>query len=87
MTVSLVVDKVMVAVTGMVTASLPQSKVMTPALPTAVSSALNVQLAAVPVPTTVVGLETLAAWPFVGTPAWQEPFGFPQGLALPGMSG
>ena len=65
----------------MVTGSLPQLKVMTPPLPTAVLSALKVQLAAVPVPITEVGVETSAGWPLVGTPAVHDPLGFP---AIPG---
>src|SRR5450432_3511004 len=77
MTVFLVVGRFMVAVIGMVTAPLPQLKVMTPPEVTAALSALNVQLAAVPVPTTVVGFETSAGFPFVGTPALQEPLGLP----------
>src|SRR5450432_111421 len=79
MTVFLVVGGFLVAVIGMVTAPLPQMKVMTPPEVTAALSALNVQLAAVPVPTTVVGFETSAGFPFVGTPALQEPLGLPAG--------
>jgi hypothetical protein len=41
---------------------------------------LNEQLDALPVPTTVVGLDVSAGCPLAGTPALQEPFGFP---ALP----
>jgi hypothetical protein len=44
----------------MVTGEVPQSKVTTPPLVTAAASAASVQLAAVPVPTTVVGVETSA---------------------------
>jgi len=49
-----------VAVTLIVAGSLPQLKVMTPPFATAALSASNVQLAAVPLPTTVVGLDTSA---------------------------
>ena len=48
----------MVAVIGIVTGAVPQLNVMMPPLVTAVFRALNVQLAAVPVPTTDVGLDT-----------------------------
>jgi hypothetical protein len=47
-----------VEVTGMVTGALPQSKVMVPPFVTAAERALNVQLDAEPVPTTVAGCET-----------------------------
>ena len=77
MTVFLLVGRFMVAVIAMVTGALPQLKVMTPPLATAVLSALNVQLAAVPVPITEVGLETSAGWPVAGTPALHDPLGFP----------
>jgi hypothetical protein len=77
----LVIGRFIVAVTAMVVGAPPQLKVMTPPLPTAVVSALNVQLAAVPVPITDVGFETSAGWPLDGTPALQEPLGFP---AVPG---
>src|SRR5450755_437061 len=77
MTVFLLIGRFMVAVIGIVTAPLPQLKVMTPPSVTAVCSAPNVQLAAVPVPTTVVGLEMSAGWPLAGTPLLQEPFGLP----------
>jgi hypothetical protein len=76
----LVIGRFMVAVIAMVAGALPQLKVMTPPFPTAVLSALNVQLAAVPVPITV-GFETTAGWPLDGTPALHEPLGFP---AVPG---
>src|SRR5471030_2580175 len=79
MTVFLLVGRFMVAVIGMVTAPLPQLKVMTPPWVTAALSRLNVQLAGVPVPTTLVGFETSAGFPFVGTPALQEPLGLPAG--------
>ena len=65
------------AVTGMVTAPLPQLKVMTPPR---VAAGLELAEAAfpwLPVPTTVVGLETSAGWPLAGTPALHEPLGFP----------
>ena len=66
-----------VAVTGIVTAPSPQLNVMTPPAVAAACSALNVQLAAVPVPTTAVGLEVSAGCPFAGTPALHDPFGLP----------
>jgi len=59
-TVSVVVNKFKVAVTGIVTGEVPQLKVMTPPFATAELSELSVQLAAVPLPTTVVGCETFA---------------------------
>jgi hypothetical protein len=46
-------------------------------------SALKVQLCGVPVPTTVVGVETSTGLPLDGRPALQEPFGFPTGPMLP----
>jgi hypothetical protein len=72
-----------VAVTAIVTGALPQLNVMTPPLVTAALSALNVQLAALPVPTTVVGLEVSAGLPPVGMPALHEPSGFPAWLVVP----
>jgi hypothetical protein len=60
MVVLTLMGRFMVAVIGMVTGAVPQLNVMTPPRVTAVFSALNVQLAGVPVPTTVVGLETSA---------------------------
>jgi hypothetical protein len=62
-----------VAVTGIVTGAQPQLNVMTPPFATAASSAANVQLPAVPSPTTVVGFETSAGWPPAGTPAVHAP--------------
>ena len=59
------------------TGSAPQLNVMTPPAVTAVCSALNVQLAAVPVPTTAVGLDVSAGWPLAGTPALHDPLGLP----------
>lgn len=47
----------------------PQLKVITPPFATAATNASPVQLAAVPVPTTVVGVDTSAAWPSAGTGA------------------
>jgi hypothetical protein len=79
MTVFLFVGSSSVAVTGIVTGSLPQSKVMIPPWVTAALSASNVQLAAVPVPTTVVGLVVSAGCPLAGTPALHEPLGLPLG--------
>ena len=65
------------------TGALPQSKVMTPPLVTAACSWAKVQLAAVPVPTTVVGRETSAGCPCAGTPAVQWPLGFPACIVPP----
>src|SRR3982751_4837299 len=76
MTVFLVDGTFSVAVARIVTGSGPQLKVMTPPAVTAVWSALNVQLAAVPLPTTVAPA-VLTACAFAGTPALQDPFGFP----------
>jgi hypothetical protein len=45
-----------------IVAAPPQSNVTTPPLATATDSACSVHDAAVPVPTTVVGLETLTGW-------------------------
>jgi hypothetical protein len=50
---------------------------MTPPVATADCNAPNVQLAAVPFPTTVVGLDVLAACPSMGTPVLHEPLGLP----------
>src|SRR5580692_2292623 len=62
MTVSRVVGSSMVAVTVMVAGAAPQSKVTTPPLVSAADSRASVQDAAVPVPTTVAGWLTSAAW-------------------------
>jgi hypothetical protein len=83
MTVFLFVGTFKVAVTGIVTAPPPQLKVMTPPWVTAALSAANVQLDALPVPTTVVGFEVSAGWPFDGTPALHEPLGLPADPAAP----
>jgi len=56
---------------------------MTPPLVAAACSWLKVQLAAVPVPTTVVGLETSAGWPLAGTPVLHEPLGLPALVTVP----
>src|SRR5690606_9496948 len=53
-----------------VTGSWPQSKVTTPPLATAATKALDVQLAGVPLPTTVVGWETSSRAASSGT--WQS---------------
>ena len=60
-TVFLVLGMFSVAVTGIVTGLAPQLNVMMPPAVAAACSAANVQLAALPVPTTAVGLATLAA--------------------------
>src|SRR5262245_39380214 len=67
----------------MVTGFGPQLKVMRPPAATAVTTASEVQLAAVPVPITRVGCEVSTARAFTGTPAC--PFGFP--AAGPGAAG
>jgi hypothetical protein len=67
-----------VAVTGMVTGLAPQSNVMMPPLLRAACRAANVQLAAVPEPTTLVGLEVSTSWASPGrVSVVHEPFGFP----------
>src|SRR5262249_47406516 len=63
------------AVTAMVKGAGPQSKVTTPPVFTAWLRAPKVQLAAVPVPTTVVGLEVSTGFPCAGTPALHDPLG------------
>src|SRR4051812_42534028 len=68
-----------VCVTAIVTGSGPQSNVMMPPAVTAASSAANGQLAAVPVPTTVVGCDTSTGMPAAGTPAPHIPSGLPLG--------
>ena len=67
MTVSTLFGRFIVAVTGIVTGALPQLNVTIPPRVTAAFSAENVQLAAVPFPTTVVGLETFAGWALAGS--------------------
>jgi hypothetical protein len=57
----------------MVTGAHPQSNVMTPPLVTAALSAPKVQLAEVPFPTTVVGLDTSAACPAAGIAEPHDP--------------
>jgi len=84
MTVFLVMGRFSVAEIGIVTAPSPQLNVMTPPAVAAACSAPNVQLAAVPVPTTAVGLDVSAGWPFAGTPALHEPFGLPAPPVAPG---
>ncbi|MBB5959495.1 hypothetical protein FHS29_006116 [Saccharothrix tamanrassetensis] len=66
-----------VAVIAMVTGSGPQSNVTTPPAATAATTASDVQLAAVPLPTTVVGLELSSGPASGGTSA--VPAGFPAG--------
>src|SRR5580658_3138556 len=69
---------VSVAVTEIVTGSGPQSKVMIPPPLTALDSAWKVQLAGVPVPTTVVGLLVSTACASGGSVSVvHEPLGFP----------
>src|SRR5579883_3145728 len=73
-----------VLATGMVTSSDPQSNVMMPPLMTAAFRASKVQLAAVPVPTTVVGLEVSASFIWLGTGSvLQDPSGLPAGGNAP----
>jgi hypothetical protein len=69
--------KILSSGTVMVTGSGPQLKVTTPPPATAAATALAVQLVALPVPTTVVGDETSAASPALGTAQW--PLGLPLG--------
>src|SRR5689334_9237560 len=69
-----------VLVRTMVTGSAPQSKVMTPPFATAATTASPVQLAALPSPITVVGLDTSSACPSAGTVAC------PSGLPAAGPS-
>jgi hypothetical protein len=61
----------------------PQLNVMIPPFATALTNAAPVQLAAVPVPTTVVGEDTSSAWPSAGIAAW--PSGYPAGGASCGF--
>src|ERR1700761_4530447 len=56
-----------VAVSTIVVGSAPQLNVITPPLATAATTASPVQLAGVPVPTTVVGLDTSSACASAGT--------------------
>src|SRR5262249_28046452 len=65
----------------MVAGAAPQSKVMTPPLATAATNAALVQLAALPVPTTVVGDETSSARASLGRVA--PPSGLPAAGASP----
>jgi hypothetical protein len=67
----------------------PQSNVMMPPFATAATTASPVQLAGVPVPTTVVGTETSSAWPSFGTTAWPSglPAGGPSCTAAGGVTG
>jgi hypothetical protein len=67
------IGRFIVAVIGMVTGAHPQLNVMTPPLVTAALSALKVQLAEVPLPTTVVGLDTSAACPAAGIAEPHDP--------------
>src|SRR5450759_1118854 len=83
MPVFLLLGSSSVAVTRMVTGASPQLKVMTPPLVAAACSWVKVQLSALPVPTTVVGVDTLAGWPFAGTPALHELYGLPALQVVP----
>jgi hypothetical protein len=67
-----------VAVIVIVTGAGPQLNVMTPPRATASTTARDVQLAGVPVPTTRVGREVSTARASAGTAA--PPLGFPAGL-------
>jgi hypothetical protein len=60
---------------GITTGSGPHANVMTPPLATAATTAAEVQLSAVPLPTTVVGCEVSTACAAAGTAAW--PSGLP----------
>src|SRR6185369_6566174 len=77
MTVFLFDGTLSVAVTRIVSGFAPQLNVMMPPAVTAACSAANVQLDAVPVPTTVVGFEVPTTCARVGMPALHEPFGLP----------
>src|SRR6266513_2069387 len=68
-----------------VTGAGPQSKVMTPPLATAATKASPVQLAGVPEPTTVRGLEMSSARASAGTA--QVPAGLPAGGPSTGIGG
>src|SRR6188768_3347974 len=81
MTVFLLVGRFSVAVTARVTGTGPQSNVITPPWLTADCRASNEQLAWLPVPTTVVGLEVSAGCPEAGTPALHLPSGFPAAVS------
>ncbi len=72
-----------VDVTSMVTGAVPQSKVMTPPWVTAVFSDANVQLAAVPVPTTVAGCDVSAGCARAGRAVLHDPWGLPGCIAAP----
>jgi hypothetical protein len=64
-----------VAFIAMVTGAGPQENVMMPPAATAATTAAEVQLAGVPLPTTRVGWEVSTAFASAGTVAW--PFGLP----------
>src|SRR6266567_6922060 len=66
-TLRLVLRTFAVAVIRMVTGAGPQENAMIPPLATALTTAFDVQLAAVPVPTTLVGCEVLTARAARGT--------------------
>ena len=65
----------------MVAGSDPQAKVITPPCATAATKASPVQLAALPLPTTVVGLDTSSGWASEGIAQ------FPVGVAGRGRRG
>src|ERR1700753_3395982 len=79
-TVSAVVLSESVLVTVITALALPQLNVITPALPIAVVNAASLQLAASPVPTTVVGFDESAAIASLGNACEHLPSGLP---ALP----
>jgi hypothetical protein len=60
---------------AIVTGAGPQENVITPPVATAATTADDVQLVAVPLPTTVVGCDVSTGWPSAGIAAW--PFGLP----------
>src|SRR4051812_33042006 len=76
-----------VVVSVIVAGAAPQSKVMTPPFATAATNASAVQLAGVPVPTTVRGLVMLSACASAGT--GHMPLGLPAGgsVSLAGGGG
>jgi hypothetical protein len=65
-----------VLVSVIVTGAGPQENVMIPPAATAATTAEDVQLAAVPVPTTLVGCDVSTGWAAAGIATW--PFGLPE---------
>jgi hypothetical protein len=84
-TLVLLLRTLAVAAMAIVTGAGPQEKVITPPVATAATTADDVQLAAVPVPTTVVGCEVSTGRPSAGIAAW--PFGLPADGSATGGGG